>query len=263
MIVDIGQDHCRVVPPGELAEGFARFEFFRHLYAYVEAGGRLSLSARILEIGTGEGYGADYLTLQKRYMVATDLSLQALTHAQARYPRVRFCQTLGTALPFVSQSFDAVVSFQVVEHLEDAARFVTEIRRVLKVGGLLYLTTPNRKLRLLPFQKPWNTYHVREYSGADLLQLVRRCFPTAQIYGVMTKPDWMAVERARIRQDPVRVLGRMVFGWLRSILRLRTAPVQTAPATRSVDRPSELSDFFLSADVEGALDLFIIATNMD
>ena len=247
MTVDIGQDHCRVVPPGELAEGFARFEFFRHLYAYAEAGGRLSLDAQILEIGTGEGYGADYLALQKRSLIATDLSLQALAHARTQYPRVRFCQTLGTALPFVAQSFDAVVSFQVIEHLEDAVRFLTEIRRVLKVGGWLYLTTPNRKLRLLPFQKPWNPYHVREYSGADLLKLVWRCFPAAQIYGVMTKPDWMAIERARVRQDPVRVYGRMAFGWLRSILRSRryTALAQTALATRSVDRPSERKRLFL------------------
>lgn len=264
--IDVGSDHCRVVPPRGIEEGFAQFEFFRHLFAYIEAGIRISSNAHILEIGSGEGYGINYLSTQLPYITATDLSLQALRHAKASYPHIQACQTLGTNLPFASNVFEAAISFQVIEHITEANRYLEEIQRILRPGGTLFLTTPNRKLRLLPFQKPWNPYHVREYTGNELHRLLKHWFGSVEIYAVMTKPSLMALEKARVKQTPLRVGKKIIekmFPGLEPKKWLRV--VSNRPQRRSKWSSTivELSDFFLSPDVDQGLDLFVIATKSD
>jgi len=78
---------------------------------------------------------------------------------------------------------------------------VQEARRVLRPGGRLVLTTPNRRLRLLPFQKPWNPEHLREYSGGSLRQVLGRHFPEVEILGIRGPDEVEAIERARVTPD--------------------------------------------------------------
>jgi ubiquinone/menaquinone biosynthesis C-methylase UbiE len=264
-MIDIEADHSRLVPPDDAATGFVRFEYLRHLFAYTEAARRIPENVRLLEIGAGEGYGANHLATPTRRVVATDLSFSALMHAHVTYPRLQFYQALGTQLPFAAQSFDAVVSFQVIEHIQDEVSYVREIERVLKVGGIVCLTTPNRKLRLFPFQKPWNPYHVREYTGARLRHLIAQSFSTTQIFGVMTNAAWMRVERARVRQIALRAIRHTLFGWLRPFVPVRrqsSAINSRSPKMQSLDLPVELADFFLASDADRALDLFAVAQKL-
>lgn len=269
MSIDVGSDHCRVVPPRDAEEGFERFEFFRHLYAYSEAGLRISPTAHVLEVGCGEGYGINYLSSRIAHATATDLSLQALIHARAQYPGPRFCQTVGTCLPFASGTFDAVVSFQVIEHIAEVNSYAQEVCRILKPGGNLFLTTPNRKLRLLSFQKPWNPYHVREYSGNELYRFLKHRFEPVQMYGIMAQPALMATEKARVKQEPSRVLGQMVKRWFQNVF---PVPARQTPPEGASDQRGEpeiaqetigLSDFFLSSDIDQCLDLFVVATKLE
>ena len=60
-------------------------------------------------------------------------------------------------------SFDSIVSFQVIEHIQDDMLFLKEIHRVLKPGGIALLTTPNRRMSLS--RNPW---HIREYLSDEL-----------------------------------------------------------------------------------------------
>jgi ubiquinone/menaquinone biosynthesis C-methylase UbiE len=67
-----------------------------------------------------------------------------------------FLQASTLSLPFRDESFDAVVSFDVIEYVQDDLKFLSEIRRVLKRGGEL-LETPNRNrlsLKLKSLVKP-------------------------------------------------------------------------------------------------------------
>ena len=69
----------------------------------------------------------------------------------------------GTAAsPFSDEMFDLVSSLQVMEHIEDIRSYLEEIKRVLKPGGKVLFTTPNRVIRLDPGMRPWNSFHVRE-----------------------------------------------------------------------------------------------------
>jgi ubiquinone/menaquinone biosynthesis C-methylase UbiE len=220
-----------------------------------------------LEVGFGSGYGAHFLSSTIQDITATDISEKAVQYAQSRYPSIRFCIASGTCLPFESESFDTVVSFQVIEHIDDANKYVNEIHRVLKPGGWFYLTTPNRRLRLLPFQKPRNVYHVREYSDRRLRSLLREKFPSVQISGIMAKPDLMALEIARVKQHPFLMLAKMLYDRLEPILPkvMTDKPIKwyrsKLVCTDSVRREVtvELKDFFISNDVKKCLDLFGIA----
>jgi SAM-dependent methyltransferase len=80
-------------------------------------------------------------------------------------------------------SFDAVVSFETVEHISDDRAFLTEVRRVLRPGGLLLLSTPNKDVTS-PDGPPANPFHVREYLIHDLTRLVTGSgFQEVEVFG--------------------------------------------------------------------------------
>ena len=101
------------------------------------------------------------------------------------------------ACHFPDQSFDTVLSFQVFEHIQETSHYLSEIRRVLAPGGHLLLVTPDRSSRLLPFQSPWNRWHIREYSTNSLRRTLSRIFPDVQIQHMSGRQDVIGVELRR------------------------------------------------------------------
>jgi len=87
-------------------------------------------------------------------------------------------------LPFRDSCFDLVTSLQVIEHIEgkDVNRLLREVSRVLKDDGVFIVTTPNRRLRLLPFQKPWNPEHKKEYDYKEFEIILKKFFSNVQIF---------------------------------------------------------------------------------
>jgi SAM-dependent methyltransferase len=85
------------------------------------------------------------------------------------------------------QTFDTVVSFQVIEHVRDDQLFLQEIYRVLKPGGTAYITTPNKRKSLT--RNPW---HIREYEAAEFTQLAGRFFEKVELKGITGNHKVMA-----------------------------------------------------------------------
>jgi SAM-dependent methyltransferase len=130
---------------------------------------------RVLDLGCGSGYGAASLIDIADSVTAVDVSAEAVAFASGRYRAANLSfQKIDeeSPLPFHDMQFDVVLSFQVIEHVVDDAAYLREARRVLKTGGVMIIVTPNRGVRLLPFQKPWNRWHVREYAMASLQRVV-------------------------------------------------------------------------------------------
>jgi SAM-dependent methyltransferase len=263
----VGDDHARVTEPGPSDPLSARFEYFRHLFPYAEVARRTPSSARVLEVGCGAGYGAHHVAASVRDVTATDPSDQAIAYARANYPGPSFQQAEGTRLPFAENSFDAVFSFQVIEHIVEAGRYLREVRRVLAPGGAFYCTTPNRRLRLLPLQPPRNPYHVREYSDRGLRRAFLGVFREFDLAGVMARPDLMALEIARVRPRPLHVLAGPVYRRIKPLLPQALRPRAAAePAAQRPPRADEgpsvpvgTGDFFLAGDTRRCLDLFCVA----
>ncbi|WP_099022576.1 class I SAM-dependent methyltransferase [Mycolicibacterium palauense] len=143
----------------------------------------------VLEAGFGEGYGADLLAERARSVIGVDYDESAVAHARARYPRVRAVHGNLTALPLPDASVDIVVNFQVIEHLWDQPHFVAECRRVLRPGGLLLMSTPNRITFTPGSDTPVNPFHTRELNAAELTELlVAGGFAVQSMQGVFHGP---------------------------------------------------------------------------
>ena len=119
------------------------------------------------------------------------------------------------ALPLADAAVDLVVCSQVVEHLWDQDAFVAECARVLRPGGGLVVTTPNR----LTFP-PGNVFHARELDATELSALVGRHLEVRSVLGLHHGPrlaadqaengDLVAAQIAAARR---RWTTRCGLGW--------------------------------------------------
>jgi SAM-dependent methyltransferase len=245
-----------------------RLMYLRHRFAYQEAARRLPAGASVIDIGCGEGYGADSLAHDGRRAVGADVDLATMAQAARRYgrPACRYVVYDGARLPFASGVFDAATTFQVIEHVADDRRFVAEAARLLRPGALFIVTTPNRLLRLDPGQRPWNRYHVREYAPDDLRNALKPHFARVEILGIEGDADTQAHELARlawvrrtVARDPLGLRRLLSEGMKRRILKVlrgRKAADDGASAVADLT----MDRYRLTASPEGSLDLFAVCT---
>ncbi len=149
--------------------------FQRHIIAYREAAQRIQ--GALLEVGCGEGYGIQFLAPSASSYLGIDKFPTTVANlpAHAQIKQLEVPPFTGIA----DASFDFVVSFQVIEHIENDLLFLQEIKRVLKPGGQLLMTTPNRLMSLS--RNPW---HVREYKPNEMRTLLERVFPKVDLQAV-------------------------------------------------------------------------------
>lgn len=150
------------------------YVFQRSILAYHKASE--IVSGRVLEIGTGMGYGVRIVAPHTEEFITIDKSE---AYAEPLPENARFLQMAAPPIRFEDESFDYVISFQVIEHIKQDKEFVKEVWRVLKKGGRFIVSTPNAPMSLT--RNPW---HVREYTGEELQALLGREFSQVEMYGV-------------------------------------------------------------------------------
>lgn len=154
------------------------FVFQRSLLAYYKAAERVS--GNLLEIGTGTGYGIEVVAPHTTKFTTIDKHLDSsLKEIDLKGLNVEFKEANVPPIPFPDNSFDSVISFQVIEHIKNDALFVSEVYRVLKPGGKFIVSTPNREMSLT--RNPW---HVREYSLQEFHTLLSSHFKDIEKLGV-------------------------------------------------------------------------------
>jgi SAM-dependent methyltransferase len=162
--------------------------FRRHEVVYERLADRCA-GRDVLEAGCGEGYGADLIAECARHVIGLDYDDSAVAHVRARYPRVEMRQGNLASLPLPDGAVDVVVNFQVIEHLWDQAQFVIECLRVLRPGGLLLMSTPNRITFSPGRDTPINPFHTRELNAAELTELLCSAgFSVESMLGVFHGP---------------------------------------------------------------------------
>lgn len=194
----------------------------------------------VLEAGCGEGYGAALLAAAgAAVVVGLDLDHPTLVHAAHRYADVAAVRANLIALPVAAATADLVVSSQVVEHLWDQDAFVAECARVLRPGGSLVVTTPNR--RTFP---PGNVFHHRELDAGELAALVGAHLEVSGVLGVR-HGDRLAADEA--------LHGDLVAAQVAAV----TGP---GAGLRARVRAVTAADFVVdAADLDGSLDLVLTA----
>ena len=204
---------------------------------------------RVLDLGCGTGYGTASLAGVASQVVGVDVSAEAITVATdvfgssgAEFRRV--ADPSRHTLPFADGSFDAVLSFQVIEHLDRPAAYLAEAARVLVPGGLVLLATPDRARRLFSWQKPWNRFHVTEFDGRGLQRALDPQFASSEVLGMTLSPEFVAHEEARVRQARLMSLPFTFPGapdlWRRPGLQLMTAGVALLARRRRPPPPASV-----------------------
>ena len=155
-----------------------------HVARYTFAA-RLARGKRVLDAGCGAGYGSAELAQAADSVVGVDRSAEAVDFARDTYAlaNLRFEQASCEALPHPSGSFDLVVAFEVIEHLDNWREFLLEARRVLAPAGQLIISTPN-KLYYTESRGPTgaNPFHVHEFDFEEFQSELRGVFPYVSMY---------------------------------------------------------------------------------
>ncbi|HCC79306.1 MAG: hypothetical protein A2X25_06270 [Chloroflexi bacterium GWB2_49_20] len=160
---------------------------------------------KVLDYGCGSGYGTALIGDACLHITGVDISPEAIAHASSHFsaPNLSYLQIERTEvapLPFPDSSFDVVLSFQVIEHVEDVSAYLREIDRVLAPGGSVIIATPDRSTRLFSFQKPWNMWHLREYSQDELNKTMTMFFSNVFIRQMGGRQEVLKIELDRTKQ---------------------------------------------------------------
>lgn len=136
-------------------------------------------SGDVLDLGCGDGRLTAELRAER--VTAADVSAVALRRARGRLPHAELVELEPDApLPFADASFDLVTCLETIEHVRDVQRLLSEVRRVLRPGRRLALSTPahGRRTALRALARGWDRVldplspHLRHFSRRSLTGLV-------------------------------------------------------------------------------------------
>ncbi len=153
-----------------------------HLHRYFFARS-LCRGLDVLDVASGEGYGSALLAQVAKSVVGVEIAAETVAHAKAAYgrPSLTFLQGDARRIPCANASFDAVVSFETLEHFYEHDEFVAEVRRVLRPGGIFIISSPERDVYSPAGGTP-NPYHVHELTHAEFNALLRSNFQQVSLY---------------------------------------------------------------------------------
>lgn len=147
-----------------------------HVHRYLMAK-QLAGDKDVLDIASGEGYGSAMLAEVARSVIGVDNSEEAIAHAERTYLRENLKFRLGSceAIPLADAAVDLVVSFETIEHHDQHQAMIREIRRVLRPGGVLVVSSPDRyEYSVVTGYR--NPYHVKELYRGEFEQLLAGYF---------------------------------------------------------------------------------------
>lgn len=222
--------------------------FRRHEVVYLELLDHCR-DAVAVDAGFGEGYGAARIAEVANRVIGVDYDGPAVAHVARSYPEVAAVRGNLAALPLADGSADVVVNLQVIEHLWDQTAFLDEVFRVLRPGGRLLISTPNRITFSPGRDTPLNPFHTRELNAAELTELLGASgFTVERMLGVHHGPALAAMD--------ARHGGSIIDAQISLAVAGRPWPPELTADVAAV----RAADFLLTEDdIDASLDLYAIA----
>lgn len=150
---------------------------------------------RVLDMACGKGHGTAILSRNNGHSVyGLDRSTEAISFAKESFGDKNICFREGDVYNtgFEDNFFTSVVSIETIEHLDDHDRFLTEIKRILKRGGILLLSSPDKITKDRFFDNP---HHINLLYKEEMLELLNRYFEVVDVYCqglIIKRPVFMA-----------------------------------------------------------------------
>jgi SAM-dependent methyltransferase len=183
-MTEIANTGERILPEKESALMIAR-HFSAYWFAKEYARGK-----KVLEIGSGEGYGTNFLAQFAAEVTGIDYNKEAVEFASNKYKRtnLKYISADAADLRLLKKKFDLICSFQVIEHIPDDKAFLKDTRELLSGEGVFICSTPNRLDASPGSTVPFNKFHLREYLLNDFRQLLSSSFSQVEILGLKRGP---------------------------------------------------------------------------
>jgi len=220
------------------------------------------ISGNLLELGCGEGRGVELLAPKASSYTAIDKISSIIEKLSSKFPEYNFEAGSFPPFPYEDNTFDTIVTFQVIEHIKNDHLFLKEINRVLKPGGLALITTPNIKMTLS--RNPW---HIREYTADQLENLCKKYFNEVEMKGVAGNEKVISYHD-RNRRSVQKIMKfdvlNLQYRLPASILRIPYDILNRVNRKKLQSSNDELvlsikhEDFFLNKKDDQNLDLFCI-----
>jgi 2-polyprenyl-3-methyl-5-hydroxy-6-metoxy-1,4-benzoquinol methylase len=236
-LTDTGE---RIIPP---QDGEVSFVFARHQFAYQFAKDHVK-DKKVIDVGCGTGYGCKTLAENARYVVGVDHDLEALKYCERNFGarNIFFAQTEALSLG-LAKTFEAAVSFQVIEHVNDVAGFIGQLKSAVESGGTIFISTPNVPKRK---QSRGNPFHQWEFDHVQFRRLISDQFSSFDILGVVYQSQNLF--RSSVQSLPF-------YRWAAHLKR-------SSKIKRLANRALDMTSFRVSnKDLEKSLDLLAVCRN--
>lgn len=193
--------------PG-VQEHFERYEFAEKY---------LKPNFVVLDAACGTGYGSEMLSGTVNKVISLEISDHALNWAKSHHQKnnIEFKQAnLNNPIDIPSNYFDAIISFETLEHVENQENMLSEFKRMLKPEGLLIISSPDREI-ITEKGGANNEFHINELSKREFTDLMKKYFFVEEIFGQTKYVDLPKHKKA------IKFIAKLdVFGARRLIAKL-------------------------------------------
>src|SRR5262245_4159472 len=161
---------------------------YEHLHRYIYAAA-LVQGKLVLDLASGEGYGSNLLAETAASVLGIDIDENAVHHAKSKYGSgiLEFLTGNITEVPVQDRSFDVIVCFEAIEHVEQQEKLLKEVKRLLKPDGVFIVSTPNKSAYNQESEEE-NPFHVKELEFEDFKSLLARHFQNIHFLGQRIHP---------------------------------------------------------------------------
>jgi SAM-dependent methyltransferase len=167
------------VIPGQVNDDLWSEHVARYAFA-----SRFAEGKRVLDAGCGAGYGSAELAQTALQVTGFDIAPDAVEYARSTYPlpNLHFTAASCTTTPFRPNSFELVVAFEVIEHLQDYRAFLKECARVVTPQGLFIVSSPNKRYYAESRAKTGpNPFHEHEFEADEFVAELSGVFSNVRL----------------------------------------------------------------------------------